>query len=93
MHGQACREGLQVAFTEGERTILQRLLAGATWAAGTAPWHTILWSDRCPFCRWAPETEPQILWECPRWDPARRTWMPWVLHEARALPAPVLPAA
>ena len=46
-----------------------------------------------PFCRGAPETEPHILWDCPCWESARRTWMPWVLQEARALPPLALPAA
>ena len=38
------------------------------------------------------ETEPHIVWDCPHWDSARRAWMPWVLEEARALPA-LAPAA
>ena len=66
VHRQACREGLQVASTEGERNIQRGLLVGATLTAGSAARHAILRSDRCPFCRGAPETEPHILWECPR---------------------------
>ena len=93
VHRQECREGLQVASTEGEHSILRELLAGATWTAGRAAGHAILRSDRCPFCRGAPETEPHILWDYPRWESACRTWMPWVLQEARALPALALPAA
>ena len=93
VHQQACREGLQVASTEGERSILRGLLAGATWTAGTVAGHAILRSDRCPFCRGAPEMEPHILWDGPRWKSVRRAWMPWVLYEARALPALALPAA
>ena len=48
---------------------------------GGAGGHAILRSDRCPFCRGAPETEPHILWDCPPWEWAHgnRTWMPWVL--------------
>ena len=56
--------------------------------------HAILQSDTCPFLRSAPEMEPHILWDCPRWELASRTWMPWVLQEARVLPTlPALPAA
>ena len=51
---------------EGERSILRGLLAGATWTAGKAVGHAILRSDMCPFCRGAPETEPHIVWHCPR---------------------------
>ena len=69
------------------------LLAEATWTAGRAAGHAILQSDMCPFCRGAPETELHILWDCLRWESARRTWMPWVLQEAKALPALALPAA
>ena len=93
VHRQACREGMQVASTEGERSILRGLLAEATWTAGRAAGHAFLRLDRCPFCCGAPETEPHILWDCPRWEPARRTWMPWVLQEARVLPALALLAA
>ena len=92
VHRQVCREGLQVASTEGERSILQGLVAGATWTAGRAAGHAILRSDKGPFCRGAPEMEPHILWDCPHWESARRTWMLWVLQEARALPVLALPA-
>ena len=93
LHRHTCPEGLHVASTEGERSILRGLLAGATWTAGRAAGHGILRLDKCPFCRGAPETEPHILWDYPRWELARRAWMPWVLQEARALPALALPAA
>ena len=76
---QASREGLQVASTEGERSILRGLLAGATWTAGRAAGHAIPRSDGCPFYRGAPETETHILWDRPLWESARRAWMPWVL--------------
>ena len=66
VHRQACREGLHVAPTEGERTMLQGLLAGAEWTTGRAAGLAVLWSGRCAFCQRAPETEPHILWECPR---------------------------
>ena len=79
VHGQACREGVHVASTEGEQSILRGLLAGATWTACRAAGHAILRSDKCPFCRGAPETEPHILWDCPRWESVCRTWMLWVL--------------
>ena len=39
MHRQVCRQGLRVASTEGERSILWGLLAGATWWAGRAAGH------------------------------------------------------
>ena len=69
-----------MASAEGERGILRGLLARATWTAGRAAGHAILQSDNCPFCRGAPDTEPHILWDCPRWDSACRAWMPWVLQ-------------
>ena len=93
MHRQACREGLQVASTEGERSILPGLLDGATWIVGRAAGRAILRSDRCPFCRGVPDTEPRNLRDCPRWESAHRTWMPWVRQEARTLLALALPAA
>ena len=93
VHRQACWDGLQVATTEGDRSILRGLLAGATWTAGRAAGHAILRSDRRPFCCGAPQMEPHILWDCPRWESARRAWMPWVLQEAMALPAQALLAA
>ena len=82
-----------MASTEGERSILRGLLAGAAWTAGRAAGHAGLRSERCPFYHGARETEPHIPWDCPRWDSARQAWMPWVLQEARALPALALPAA
>ena len=93
------REGLHVSSTEGERSILLGLLlAGATWTAGRAAGQAIMLSDRSPFGRKAPEApllrracRAAHVWECPCWESARRTWMPWVLLEARVLLA--LPAA
>ena len=84
--------GLQLASTEGERSIFWGLLAGATWTAGRAAGHDILRSERRPFCLWAPQTELHNLCDCPRWESARRTCMPWVLDEARARPALALSA-
>ena len=66
-----CREGLRVASMEGEHNILRGLLAGATWTPGRAAGHAIVRSDRRPFCRGAPETEPHIVWDCPCWESAR----------------------
>ena len=84
--GPACRAALRAASTELEKSLLRGLLAGAMWTAARVSGHGMCANAACPHCGAAHEDEAHILWDCPEWDGARETWLPWLHDAARAVP-------
>ena len=103
----ACTQGMMVASSETERSLLRALQAGATWTGARVRKHQISDLAACPYCGGPPETEVHLLWDCPRWQTQRGTrlplcprWqtqrgarLPLVQAEAAQLPALALAAA
>ena len=84
--GPACRAALRAASTEWEKSLLRGLMAGAMWTAARVSGHGMRTNSACPHCSAAHEDEVHILWECPEWDDARGTWLPWLSNAAGAIP-------
>ena len=86
--GVACRAALRAASTEREKSLLRGLLAGAMWTAAGASGHGMGTNSACSHCGAAHEDEAIVLRECPEWDDARGTWLPWLSDAAGAIPPP-----
>ena len=84
--GPACQAALRAASTELEKSLLRGLLAGAMWTAARVSGHGMWTNSACPQCGAAHEDEAHVLWECPEWDDARGTWLPWL--KTRRGPSP-----
>ena len=84
--GPACRAPLRAASTELEKSLLRGLLAGAMWTAARVSGHGLRANAACPHCGAAHEDEAHVLWDCPEWDTARGTWLPWLHDAAGAIP-------
>ena len=84
----ACTQGMTVASSETERSLLRALQAGARVRK-----HQISDLAACPYCGGPPETEVHLLWDCPQWQTQRAAWLPLVRAEAAQLPALALPSA
>ena len=84
--GPACRTALRAASTELEKWLLRGLVAGAMWTAARVSGHGMRANSACPHCGAAHEEEARVLWECPGWDAARGTWLPWLNDAAGAIP-------
>ena len=69
-----------------EKSLLRGLLAGAMWTAARVSGHGMHANAACPHCGAAQEDEAHVLWDCPEWDDARGTWLPWLHDAARAIP-------
>ena len=89
----ACAQGMTVASSETERSLLRALQAGATWTGARVSKHRISDLAACPYCGGPPETEVHLLWDCPQWHTQRAAWAPLVQAEAALLPALALPSA
>ena len=89
----ACSQGMTVAGSETERSLLRALQAGATWTGARVQKHHISDLATCPYCGGPPETEVHLLWDCPQWQAQRAAWLPLVQAEAAPLPALALPQA
>ena len=89
----ACSQGMTVAGSETERSLLRALQAGATWTGARVQKHQISDLAACPYCGGPPETEVHLLWDWPQWQAQRATWLPLVQAEAAPLPALALPQA
>ena len=89
----ACAQGMTVASSETERSLLRALQAGATWTGARVSKHQISDLAACPYCGGPPETEVHLLWDCPPWHTQRAAWLPLVQAEAALLPALALPSA
>ena len=89
----ACSQGMTVAGSETERSLLRALQAGATWTGARVQKHQISDLAACPYCGGPPETEVHLLWDCPQWQAQRAAWLPLVQAEAAPLPALALPQA
>ena len=60
----ACTQGMTVASSETERSLLRALQAGATWTGARVRKHRISDLAACPYCGGPPETEVHLLWDC-----------------------------
>ena len=84
--GPACRAAMRVASTELEKSLLRGLMAGALWTAAPLSGHGTRTHSACPHCGAAHEDEVHVLWDCPVWEQARKTWSPWLRDVAASLP-------
>ena len=57
----ACSQGMTVAGSETERSLLRALQAGATWTGARVQKHQISDLAACPYCGGPPETEVHLL--------------------------------
>ena len=83
----ACTQGMKVASSETERSLLRALQAGATWTGARVRKHQISDLAACPYWGGPPETEVHLLWHCPRFHTQPAAWLPLVQAEAAQLPA------
>ena len=81
-----CRAALRAGCSELENSLLRWLLAGAMWTAAWVLGHGMRANAACPHCGAAHEDEAHSLWDCPEWDGARGTWLPWLHNTTRAVP-------
>ena len=84
--GPACRAALRAASTELEKSLLCGLMAGAMWTVARVSGHGMRTNYACSHCGAAHEDKAHVLWECPEWDDARETWLPWLRDAAGAIP-------
>ena len=77
---------MRVASTELEKSVLRGLMAGALWKAARVSGHGMRTHSACPHCGAAHEDEVHVLLDCPQWEQARETWIPWLRDAAAALP-------
>ena len=84
--GPACRAALRAASMELEKSLLRGLMARAMWTAARVLGHGTRTNSACPPCGAAHDDEAHVLWDCPEWDDARGTWLPWLSDAAWAIP-------